>query len=162
MSLDAKTLSCRGETGIYDRGTILFYADNTPGDIVIRLGSGSYWSHCAVALGQRNRIESWQGVGVRTQGGDFLQTPKFAARKCPIYAETLIANMQGQLGKPYDYVGWFANPIWNIFHVKVSGGPTASFHCSSLIAWAGLVFPGKAPRAVTPQDIFNWADKAQL
>ena len=158
--MDAKTKSLVNVLGHYPRGTMLFYADNTPGDFLIRLGSGSYWSHCAVALGNGQRIESWQGVGVRIMGGDFLQTPAFAARKCPVDPEILIASMQKQLGKPYDYLGWFANPLQNIFGFRMAGGPPDSFHCSSLIdfASAGAVSPRKPYRAVTPQDVYNWAD----
>ena len=152
-------IALRNSNGHFARGTILLYASS--GDWLIRLGSGSYWSHCAVALGDGTRIEAWQGSGVRVEGGDFLQTSDFAARACPIAVEPLIAALEKQLGKPYDYLGWAANPLMNIFGFRMNGGPPDAFHCSSLIdfASAGAVAPRKPYRAVTPQDVWNWADQ---
>lgn len=155
--IDGKTKALFDPQGHFPRGTLLFYADNGIGDILIRLGSGSYWSHVAVALGDGRRVEAWQGVGVQIMGGDFLQTPNFAARKCPIDPNFITAKILAQVGKPYDYLGLLANPLRNIFHSDMRGGPPDSFHCSSLIAYAaGLT--SKPYRAFTPQDAFNWAD----
>jgi cell wall-associated NlpC family hydrolase len=151
----------------FKRGSVVFYHSNYPGDILIRLGSGSYFSHVAVAQGDGSAVCAWQGgagmpSGVINVFQDYNATFDIEARTFPGDAEALLKEMNAQLGKPYDYCGLLANPIWNIFRVKDAGGVPDAFHCSSLVAyaWSELAplparIAGKPFRAITPQDVYN-------
>lgn len=153
----------------FARGTIVFYHSNFPGDILIRLGSGSFFSHVAVAQGDGSAVCAWQGGAGMPSGvidvfqdynpnGFIIEARKFAGD-----SEKLLSEMRAQLGKPYDYAGLLSNPIGNIFHLPIGGGVPDKFHCGSLVAyaWSKVPFPvpdriGKKPfRAITPQDLFN-------
>ena len=50
------------------RGTICCYHSNYPADILIRLGSGGFYSHVAVANGDGSAICAWQGGGGMASG----------------------------------------------------------------------------------------------
>lgn len=147
------------------RGTIVVYHADYAVDLAIRVLSGSYWSHVAVARGDGSAICAWAGSGGMRRGvigdfADFAPWPALYRRLEPkgVDVENLIATLTAQIGKPYDYLGLIADPIENVFHIKMGGGPPKAFHCSGLVSWA-LAQQGfhwmKPLRAITPDDIFH-------
>lgn len=157
----------------FKRGAIVVYHDNNLIDIGIRVGSGSFYTHTGIALGNGSTICAFIGHGVWTGYGDDAQadlngTAHVQARMPPsnIDPEKLIASATSVLGKPYDLAGFPADPLTNLFRfftiLRYPGGPPTRFHCSSLIAWAlrlqdpTIPFGHKSFRAITPQDIANY------
>lgn len=144
------------------KGTLCFYHANYLGDIIIRLGSGAYYSHVAVANGDGSAICAWQGGGGMKSGviTNYADTsPMCEHIPFPGDVDKFLIALHMQLGKPYDYLGWFANPLHTILGFDVGGGVPNTFHCSSLVAYCWTAATGrdwgKPPRAVSPQDIYN-------
>ena len=125
------------------RGQIILYADSSslPGVIIAR-GSGSKWTHCAVALGNGTAIQceaTHGGVCVLPEGsGDPSTVIPYTG-----YVEKFIANMeacgaQAQMRHApdrYDYFGLFANPFWNMFGWDI-GLRKGSWNCATFLAQA--------------------------
>jgi hypothetical protein len=144
------------------KGTLCFYHSNYPADIIIRMGSGAYYSHVAVANGNGSAICAWAGGGGMASG--VIDTYADSSLMCehipfPGDVDKFLIVLHMQLGKPYDFVGWVSDPIRNIFGVNVGGGVPDRFHCASLVAYCWTAVTGKdwgKPfRAVTPQDVYN-------
>lgn len=157
--MDDKTRALRKPDGSFLRGSVVFYHDNSPYDIAIRLGEDGYFSHVAVATGDGKAICAEFGRGVIGDTADFQQLQDVEARMFPGDVEQLIGNLSAQMGKPYDFpVGLLAGLAWRWFGIRFGGGPPAAFDCSSLVAW-GWAQQGRAwskpLRAVTPQDLWN-------
>jgi len=117
------------------RGTISLYADSSslPGLIIAR-GSGSRWTHCAVSLGDGTAIQCEAphgGYAILPEGsGDFTLTFPYRGD-----VELLIAGMIALHGCHYDYIGLFANPLWNIFGWDI-GLRKNAWNCATFIAQA--------------------------
>ena len=145
----------------FARGALIAYHGDGITDVLIRLGSGSFFTHVAVALGPgrgsgNDAVCAWQGSGVIENFAAFQQIPCEARMLPADLIEPIISAMLRQVGKQYDYIVLLAKPLLNIFHRKMGGGPPNSFHCSSLIAFAWPEHDFKKPlRAVSPQDCFN-------
>jgi len=118
-----------------ERGTIILYADSSslPGVIIAR-GSGSKWTHCAVALGDGTAIQceaTHGGVCLLPEGsGDPTTTIVYRGD-----VEAFFAEMLALYGGRYDYLGLFANPLWNWLGVDI-GLRKGSWNCATFIAQA--------------------------
>ena len=120
---------------MFTRGTIILYADSSslPG-VIIAVGSGTKWTHCAVALGDGTAIQceaTHGGYAVLPEGsGDTTTTILY-----PKDPESFIAGMLALHGCHYDYPGLLANPLWNIFKWNI-GLRKNTWNCATFIAQA--------------------------
>lgn len=140
----------------FKRGSVIAYHANGIADVLIRIGSGAYYTHVAVALGDGTAICSFPGVGVCIMNDGAMASVVCDARMYPEDAEVLIERMVSERGKPYDFLGLMGDPLFNWFGYRLRGGSPNTFHCSSLIAYSSPHLTWDKPyRAVTPQDVFN-------
>ena len=134
------------------RGTIVLYADSSslPGVIIAR-GSGSKWTHCAVALGDGNAIQceaTHGGYAILPEGsGDPTTTIMYLGD-----VEAFIGGLARMRGDRYDYIGLAANPLWNWLGIDI-GLRKGSWNCATFIAQALPL----AVRAQRKKPVAAWA-----
>lgn len=120
---------------MYKRGTIILYEDTSsiPGQL-IRIGSGSPYTHCALALGNGTAIQCefpHGGVVALPEGsGDRIVTLIYAGD-----VELYILNLEARKGDTYDVFGLLANPLWNLFGFRL-GLRTGKWNCATFMAQA--------------------------
>lgn len=158
------------QTFYFPRGACIFYRGTDPGSNLIAAGSGSYWTHCAVACGDGTAIAAQWGGPVRFQG-DVSFTIPCQAFTYPGDTETLLASLKASLAAntPYDYAGLLGIPGWNLFRLCADPGlkTTKARFCSTLMAEAfkadaafKLPWPNKPLHVITPQDLYNMFSEA--
>ena len=126
-----------------ERGTIILYADSSslPGVIIAR-GSGSKWTHCAVALGDGTAIQceaTHGGVCLLPEGsGDPTTTIVYRGDVEKFIVNMVACGAQAQRRHApdrYDYIGLAANPLWNWLGIDI-GLRAHSWNCATFIAQA--------------------------
>lgn len=147
------------------KGSLVFYHANYPADIAIRIFSGSFFSHIGVANGDGSitcALFSADSVTKNYQDHYPNNEGITVVLSCPVDIDKLVAEMQLQLEKHYDYIGLLANPLYNLSRgiIKMSGGAPSKFHCSELVAWAlsqvdSKITWNKPWRAITPDDVYK-------
>lgn len=143
---------------------VLVESDNTSfvgavAGALIRLLSGARVQHVAVSLGDGRMINAqFQGVCYSNaqEGAEIFG-------KLPDgLIEPVIACMEQQLGKPYDFLHLIADPYWNVTGKDLGCSVPRAFICSTLVAYAlqqcggGRFLPKDKPfAAITPGDFRN-------
>lgn len=118
----------------YPRGLIILYADSSslPG-VIIAKGSGSKWTHCGVTLGDGTALQceaTHGGVCILPEGsGDEHKTIDLKVMQTEVFIE----NLKLHTGDRYDFIGLFANPLWNMFHWDI-GLRKHSWNCATFLA----------------------------
>lgn len=169
--MDAITKSLMTSDGHFPRGAFVFYHADYPADVVIRLGSGAYFSHVAIANGDGSAICAWAGGGGLRSGvipgyvdvgapGGVVEARMVKWLK-PFEIENLMKFLDQQIGKPYDYLGWLGSPLQRL-GLRMNGGVPDSYHCASLAAAAindtcGILMGvHRSLRSYSPQDVWEF------
>lgn len=169
MSTTSIPKSLLGPNGHLKRGVVVFYegASLVP-DLVIRLGTGTFWTHCGVSDGNGFVYNAcFEGGTCRSPE---LQECDSAYAMYPGNVETLCLTLESALGLGYDLLGCVCSPLWTSeFLRKFVWNPDCqdakSFFCSSYLAYA-MRFdktlptqyrpaPWKPTHTIIPQDIYN-------
>ena len=144
------------------RGMIVLYNDADPVGALIRIGSGSGWTHVAMCLGDGNAIQCDARMGGVCIEPAFQQRNPRPIGVYPGDVEHAIAWYEQRLAAKdrYDYVGLVASLLWRFFRVRMALH-AGSWNCATFLACPmvndahGPQLPAKPLAAFTPADFLG-------
>lgn len=134
-----------------DSITLVFGSGNSPFSWLVKLFTGSQWSHVGVLTGT-HVIEAVVGKGViKTPLAEFTSRySEWRMAELPVRDKALATRrVRAELGKPYDLTALFGILFRRAWH------DTDKWFCSELVAHASGMFRKTLVKRITPEAVWR-------